>query len=118
MKAHPKDKTMFAVYTNTDLTEGRGQEYAFAYCELEATAKRLAKGQYVQGTDCRYHQVDVFFIGGNYYYPGAYVEHPTPEDHAAEALILQEKRKLDAKTAALAKAKALGLTDEEIAALR
>ncbi len=118
MKVHPNDKTMFAVYTNTDLTEGRGQEYPFAFCDLEATAKRLAKGRYVQGTDCTYREVDVYFINGAYYYPGGYIERPTPEDQAEELVIFEKKRKLDAKTAAIAKAKALGLTEEEIAALR
>ena len=113
-----KNKTMFAVFTNVDLNEGRDQEYAFAFCELEATAKRLAKGRYVQGTDCRYRKVDVLRVGDCYYFPHAYIAPATPEDRDIEQKLIEEKRKLDAKTAAIAKAKALGLTEKEIAALR
>ena len=44
-------KECWLVTTNTDLTEGRGTQYAKYVCWAESTALRLAKGIDVQGSN-------------------------------------------------------------------
>lgn len=113
-----QEKTLFAVYTNTDLTEGRGNEYIYALTEKEITAKRLAKGRYVQGTDAEVKEVKAFFIPkaegytniGEWFAPIGLVHKPTEEDQRNEKAFLEEK----AKTILLEKfKKGEDLTQEE-----
>ena len=106
-------RTVWVAYTNTDCTEGRGHDVAIAVCAAEATALRLARKQYVQGSDGPVRKMEVVKIDGKWYAPSAAITvvEPTREDIAAQVAI-------DAKRAALDKAKAAGLTDEDIAALR
>lgn len=42
-------KTVYVVYTNTDLLNGEGQEVAIAVCDTKETAERLASGRGVRG---------------------------------------------------------------------
>lgn len=93
-------KTIFACYTNTDLTEGRGAEYPFAFAEKQSTATRLAKGKGVQGTDARVQQVQMFFIPqegcqaiGSWYAPAGYIHTPTARDLEEEQKIQNEQAK-------------------------
>lgn len=51
-------KTVWVAYTNTDCTEGRGYDIPIAVCELEVTARRLARGRHVQGSDGPVRPVD------------------------------------------------------------
>lgn len=104
--------TLWAVYTNDDLTEGRGRQYVEHFCKAEATAYRLAKGRYVQGSDCPVKPVSALLVDGKYFLPTSIINivNPTTGDEARQRLI-------DARKLAVEKAKALGLTDEEIAAL-
>lgn len=51
-------KTVWVAYTNTDCTEGRGYDIPIAACELEVTARRLARGRHVQGSDGPVRPVD------------------------------------------------------------
>ena len=104
--------TLWAVYTNDDLTEGRGREFVKHFCKEEATAKRLAKRGYVQGTDCPVKPVEALCADGKYFLPTSMLNiiQPTAEDEAS-------KRLIDARKLAMEKAKSLGLTDDEIAAL-
>lgn len=106
-------ETLWAVYTNTDLTEGRGRQFVKAFCKMRATALRLAKNGYVQGTDCPVEQVQVLVLDGKRVLPASLilVQDPNREDERRERL-------LEEKDAAETKAKALGLTADEIAALR
>lgn len=105
-------KTVWVSYTNTDCTEGRGYDQPIAVCATEATAVRLAKHQYVQGADGPVRQMDLVKIDGNWYAPIAAISviSPTKEDMATQKAI-------DAKRAAMKKAKAAGLTDSEVAHL-
>ncbi len=105
-----KERTVYTVWTNTDLTEGRGNEYPLAICETESTARRLGKKRYVQGSDCRVTETTLFLIDRKWYGPVSVVP-STKEDDVEEA-------KLQAAKAAINKARALGLTDEDIAALK
>ena len=106
-------KTVWVAYTNTDCTEGRGYDFPIAACELEVTARRLARGRYVQGSDGPIRPVDLLEINGEWYAPSNafYVKKPTREDE-------KEQAKLDAKREALEKARAAGLTDADLAALK
>jgi len=104
---------LWAVKTNTDLTEGRGREYVKAFCKLRATAIRLSKKGYVQGTDCPVDPVEVLLLDGKRVLPASIilVQEPSHDDEVMEKRII-------AKDAALAKAKSLGLTDDEVLAIR
>lgn len=105
-------KNAYVVWTNTDLTEGRGTQYPLAICEKEATAYRMAKGQGVQGMDADVQPIELIQSNtawGRWYGPITLMT-PTAEDNAMQV-------KLDAKRAAVAKAKSAGLTEAEVAAL-
>lgn len=104
--------TLWAVYTNDDLTEGRGRQFVKHFCKAEATARRLAKNGYVQGTDCPVEPVQALFVDGKYFLPTSILNivDMTKADESAQRLI-------DARKLALEKARALGMTEEEISAL-
>lgn len=104
---------LWTVHTNTDLTEGRGRQFVKHFCKTEATARRLAKRGYVQGSDCPISTAEVLILDGQRVLPAALisVEMPTREDDAAQAII-------DRRNAAIEKAREAGLSDEDIAALR
>lgn len=101
---------LHAVWTNTDTTEGRGMEYPFAICLEEATALRLAIGKGVQGSLAPVSKVKVFRFN-NWIHAPVRVHQPTSEDLATQ-------KKMDDANAVIAKARAAGLTDEDIKALR
>jgi hypothetical protein len=105
-------KQFYIAYTNTDCTEGRGHDVPIAVCELEATAKRIAKKQYVQGSDGPVRGVNSVNIDGKWYIPTEAINiiKPSKADIAEQA-------RVEAKQCALEKAKALGLSEEEINAL-
>ena len=107
------EETLWAVSTNTDLTEGRGRQYVKHFCRYRATAIRLAKQGYVQGSDCPISPVTVLVLEGQRVLPASLlkIEEPTREDEASQKIY-------DAREAALAKAKAAGLTEDEINLLR
>jgi hypothetical protein len=107
-------RTVWVAYTNTntDCTEGRGHDVPIAVCAVEATALRMARKKYVQGSDGPVRTMELVKIDGKWYAPSAAltVVEPTREDTAAQAAI-------DAKREAVAKAKAAGLTDADLLAL-
>ena len=107
------NKFVFVAYTNTDCTEGRGNDIPIAVCESETTAIRLAKGRYVQGSDGPVRKVEVIEVDGKFFYPTSVVKltPPTKEDLAQDAL-------LEAKRVALEKALSAGLTEEDILLLK
>lgn len=107
----------WVVWSNTDLTEGLGEEYPSAVCLRETTANRLSKGRYVQGTDCRISPCEIYYIGDTWYGPTTFIQ-PTSEDHAEEARIANAKLAAFKKQAAIEKAKALGMSNEDLEALK
>ena len=115
-----EEKTAFAVWTNTDLTEGRGREYVKYVTEKKSTALRLAKRIYVHGTDGHVSKITLLHHNGNWYFPSNIINvvPPTEEDLKEEKRIEEEKIAKELKEKAIAKAKELGLTDEELSALR
>lgn len=109
MSDETRKEILWAVRTNTDLTEGRGRQYVKHFCKLKATANRLAKKGYVQGGDCPVDPVEVLVLDGKRVLPMSLIDvvAPTKEDEAEEQRIL-------ARRAAMEKAKAAGLSDDEL----
>ena len=44
-------RTVWVAFTNTDCSEGRGRDVSIGVCATEASARRLARNRYVQGSD-------------------------------------------------------------------
>ena len=109
----PQHRTLYVAYTNTDCTEGRGQDVPIATCELEVTAKRIASRRYVQGSDGPVRPVDLMLFDGKWYIPvsAITVVPPTDGDIAEHAAIVARRRVMD-------KARAAGLTDDDLAILQ
>lgn len=105
-----EEKTVWVVWGNTDLTEGRGRNYALYYCETKATAIRMSKGKYVMGSDCPVTEQTMFYRNGHWYAPGALLTSASKED-----LLVEQKR--TAAEQAVLKAVRLGMTSEEISAI-
>lgn len=113
-------KKVYAVWANTDLTKGRGIQRPIAFCELEATAKRFAKGANVQESDGDVTVEEFIRVNSIWYAPHAigWIQCASLEDVQEEKRLEEQRRKKKLKEGALAKAKTLGLTDEEINALK
>lgn len=113
-------KEVFGVWINTDLTEGRGSDYVFAFCEAEATAKRLGKGRNIQGCDGRITKEKMLLIDNTWYAPhgNGFLTPPNAADIEEEKKLKKEREEKLLREKILDKARALGLTDEEIAALK
>lgn len=102
-------KTVYVVFANSDLTEGRGMQMPVAVCLLEATARRLAKKRDVMGADATVVTMSAFKINEVWFIPGDPYS-PTPEDERMEPRIVAFRN-------ALARAQAAGLSQDEIKAL-
>lgn len=125
-----ESKQSFVVWANEDTTEGRGCVKVVAVCETEATARRLAKGKDVQGTDGQVMELPIFLLGipgkrpitSNAYWYGPLgpnqVVRPTKADKHEEGRLAEERAKRDRGEKALQRARELGLSEEDIAALR
>ena len=113
------NKVIYGVFTNTDLTEGRGTEYPLHHCRLRATAVRLAKGQGVMGTDAKVKPIQVIHIDGVDFVQlcDIHVKGGTKEDLELEERFEKLEKARLAKREALEKARKLGLSEKDIAAL-
>ena len=119
--ANPKiidTKIAYVVWVNTDLTEGKGQLYAKHICAHESTARRLAKGADVQGTNARVEEMELYLIRGDWYSGGRIIERMSEQDKIAEKALEVERAKKHQKEAVLRKAKSMGLSDAEIEILK
>jgi hypothetical protein len=107
-----EEKILYVAYTNTDCTEGRGTDVPIATCESEITAKRLAKRRYIQGSDGPVREISLLQHDGKWYAPLGCINiiPPSDEDKLEIAAIA-------AKNSAMDKARAAGLTDDDIKAL-
>jgi hypothetical protein len=105
-------KTIFVIEINSDLTEGKGSYYPYMHCESRSTAERLARGKNTMGSPGIVREVNIFEHQGKKYLPlmHLHIQQATKEDREKDAA---RKKKEDA----MAKAKGLGLTDEDIKAL-
>lgn len=119
-----KTQRVYVVTRNSDLTEGRGHRVVECFCATEATANRLSQGIDVQGTDGGVNGITLYQpetedrLWKNWWYGPVWVIPPTEEDRDMQATLDVRARRASATAKALAKAKELGLTDEEIAALQ
>ncbi len=84
-------RDVWGVYTNTDLTEGRGSEYCAYLTELETTGLRLGKGRNVQGGDAHVRPVKMYFIDGSWYAPAGIVFQANEQD-VKQKKELEERR--------------------------
>ena len=103
-------KPVYVVWVNSDLTEGRGWDVPLVSCETEATARRLAKGRNVQGSNGTITREWALKTSRGWLVPGR-VELPSREDDINQAAI-------ETHRAIVEKAKAAGLTDDEIEVLK
>ncbi|AZV93552.1 hypothetical protein CBF45_07340 [Bordetella sp. J329] len=103
-------KPVWVAWTNTDLTEGRGHQIPLAVAETKETAVRIGKRRYVMGSDCPVTESMAVEIKGQWLIPGV-IHAATKEDKAAEDARL-------ARQSAVERAKAAGLSDADIEALR
>jgi hypothetical protein len=103
---------LYVVFTNTDLTEGRGIQVPVAWARNKYTAQRLAKGQGVMGSNAEIRSIDIYDVLGVEYIPLAcvHVKYPSKQD---EDLQKQEEERNNT----IAKMKALGVTDEMLQGL-
>jgi len=102
-------KEVWVAWSNTDCTEGRGTQYPLLVAESYETAVRMGQKKYVMGTDCPVTKETAVKVHGHWMVPSSiYAE--TAEDK-------EVRLKREAREAAITKAKAAGLTDEDIASL-
>lgn len=105
-----RTREAWLIEVNTDLTEGKGHNVPLALCSIEATANRMARGRNVQGSAGNVSPVKLIAIGGRWYGPVDILE-PSAEDVTVQ-------KATDASRAVVARAKAAGLNDADIEALR
>ncbi len=103
-------KHVWVAWTNTDLTEGRGYRKIHAVAWSYETARRLGGEGSVMGCDCEVTKETAYKIGGCWYVTGVGIQNESKEDEAARS-------KREAREAAIAKAKAAGMSEAEICAL-
>jgi len=103
---------IWRVVSNTDLTEGRGKSVLLNNCRCKATAKRLAKGKGVMGTDALVRKALGFKLyGDHFYYAPSYLVQPSRDD-------IEAQRIMDQREEAVRKAKEAGLTELDIELIR
>lgn len=106
-----EERDAWAVYTNEDLTEGRGRNFPLHICEIEATAVRLSRKAGVQGCDADVYQVKLLRKKGGAWYGPIVLKGSKREDDEAQ-------RAIDARRAIEAKAIAAGMSQDDLRILR
>lgn len=101
---------IFIVFTNSDLTEGRGYPVFVDAFFSETSAKRAAKGIGVQGTDGTIEESIAIYINEQWFIPYN-IKKPSIND------VAKDKRKEEIKEV-LDKIKSLGLTSKEMELLK
>ena len=118
-----EQKDVWVVWSNTDLTEGRGEEYPRWVCSMEATARMLRRNSYVQGADAPVSKTAVHWEdsgrGGRGYWVGPVrVEEPSAEDVGIQRMMDEERRRVEQKDALIERLRVLGASEEDIEAVR
>ena len=108
-------KDVWVVWTNTDLTEGKGHQFPLYICELESTALRLAKKEGVQGSNASIAKDTAFLIRvrpnfSRWYVPGVIKEAGNYDKDIEREIELVDK--------AIQAAKDAGLNDDHIEIMR
>ena len=92
-------KELYAAMVNSDLTEGRGEDYAIAITELKSTAVRLGKGKDVMGSNARIKKVNAYYIKekansfGSWFVPAVRIVQPSKEDEIEEKRLMAQEAK-------------------------
>ena len=74
MISNPIERRYFwAVYSNRDLSEGRGADFILAVSSSKETATRYAVGKYVQGSNGPVRQIELFNVDGCWHLLGSSV---------------------------------------------
>jgi hypothetical protein len=108
-------KPVFVAWTNTDCTEGRGQQVPLAVCEAEATALRKGHRGSVQGSDCSITKsIAVRVEGQTGWFAPARIHAPTREDEGVERSLEAKRAAAQAKREAIERARAAGMSDADI----
>lgn len=107
MEDHVKEGArIWVVLVNSDLTEGKGHEVIKAVCETESVALRIAEGASTQGSNGRVLSMPSFQFGGRLYGP-IELERPGGGD-------IQFQKHMDARRAALDRAREAGVSEEDL----
>ena len=109
--ANVRDKIeAWAIFSNTDLTEGKGTEYISRFCRIRSTAVRLAHKAYVMGSDAPVLKIELERKNKALLGPVTLVE-PTEDDKRRQKI-------MDTHEEVISKARSLGMTDDEINMIR
>lgn len=95
-----KSVPVWCVITNSDLTEGRGYNFILHICELEATARRFAKGAGVQGTNAVVEKHYVYHTNNGILGPVTKIIKPSVQDN-------ENQKRIDAEYVRKQRAKEL-----------
>ena len=122
---------VFLVMTNTDKTEGKGVNRVERVCRRESTARRLAKGADVQGSDGKvtqsiavvakyqYHErIGQKLKSGTVFLVPGEMEQPSDVDLQVEKEIEAERREESKRAQLLQRMIEAGFTDEEVELLK
>ena len=111
----------YIAWGNTDRTEGRGRQVARAISLCESTARRIGRGQDVQGSDCRVVKESAVRINDKFYCPLSWAQSliiaPTKEDLVAERVLAEQREREEKRKQVLEHARTLGLSNNDIALL-
>lgn len=110
---------VYVAWVNSDRTEGRGFQVPYAVCTLAETARRLGKGQNVQGCDAEVREDYALSIvgGGIVYVPGVVIA-PSKQDLELAKANEEKAKARKAFEDAIERAKAIGLSEEDIKILQ
>ncbi len=106
MKKEIDTKPVWIAWTNTDLTEGRGRVIPKAVCQSEACAIRMGVKGSVMGGHCTVTESTAIYFNEQWLIPGVITPNMDVDDRAQE--------KINRKRAVVEKAKAAGLSEDEI----
>lgn len=111
-------KDVWVAWTNTDCTEGRGQSVPLHTCESESTAIRMGKRGSVQGSDCSVTRETAVRIEDGPWLAPCRLVLPSTEDRDNDKRIAAKRQAKAERESAIEKAKELGLSEDDIKALR
>lgn len=102
-------KVVFVVWSNTDLTEGRGRQIPIYVCASQTTANRLSEKAGVQSTKADVYETEAYRIENKWYAP----------THIRSATLADKKIDTARKSREeiVKRAKEFGLSDDDILAL-
>ena len=88
-----ESRTLYVVFTNTDLTEGRGWQHPIGYSFNEYTALRFAKNKGVMGSDAHVNGYSTLIVDGKEYVSVGLLNIQRPEQADIDKERADKKRK-------------------------